>query len=66
MCYLYGRRCVGEITELVRAIREEIYDRPYEKVNWNKARNQCAKVGGGGERECDHCSFVLSSDLIHL
>ncbi|KAL1547902.1 lupeol synthase [Salvia divinorum] len=43
MSYLYGKRFVGPITGLIRSIREEIYTEPYHKINWNKARNTCAK-----------------------
>ncbi|XP_047949842.1 lupeol synthase-like [Salvia hispanica] len=43
MSYLYGKRFVGPITGLIRSLREEIYTEPYHKINWNKARNTCAK-----------------------
>lgn len=43
MSYLYGKRFVGPITELVKSLREEIYIQPYHEINWNKARNTCAK-----------------------
>jgi len=45
MSYLYGKRFVGSITPLILQLREELYIEPYEKVNWKKARHQCAKVG---------------------
>ncbi|KAL0338802.1 UNVERIFIED_CONTAM: Lupeol synthase [Sesamum angustifolium] len=35
---------VGTITGLVRSLRQEIYNEPYHEINWNKARNTCAKV----------------------
>uniref|UniRef100_A0A803MET3 Terpene cyclase/mutase family member n=1 Tax=Chenopodium quinoa TaxID=63459 RepID=A0A803MET3_CHEQI len=41
--YLYGRRFVGPITQLIQSLRTEIYPQPYHEINWNKARNSCAK-----------------------
>ncbi|MQL74138.1 hypothetical protein Taro_006492, partial [Colocasia esculenta] len=43
MSYLYGKRFVGPITPLILSLRKEIYMVPYDKVDWNKARNSCAK-----------------------
>ncbi|GMH10723.1 hypothetical protein Nepgr_012564 [Nepenthes gracilis] len=43
MSYLYGKRFVGPITELIESLRQEIYVESYDDVNWNKARNTCAK-----------------------
>ncbi|KAF5445644.1 hypothetical protein F2P56_034683 [Juglans regia] len=43
MSYLYGKKYVGPITELVKSIRQELYNEPYELINWNKARNTVAK-----------------------
>ncbi|MED6123810.1 Beta-amyrin synthase [Stylosanthes scabra] len=44
MSYLYGKRFVGPITPLILQLRQELYDElPYEKVEWKKARHQCAK-----------------------
>lgn len=43
MSYLYGKRFVGQITGLVRSLRQELYIEPYHEINWNKARNTCAK-----------------------
>lgn len=45
MCYLYGKRFVGPITPIIRSLRKELYLVPYHEVDWNKARNECAKVG---------------------
>ena len=45
MSYLYGRRFVGQISSLIQSIRQEIYIQPYHKINWQKTRNMCAKVG---------------------
>ncbi|KAI7989552.1 Cycloartenol Synthase [Camellia lanceoleosa] len=43
MSYLYGKRFVGPITPTVLALRKELYTVPYHKIDWNHARNQCAK-----------------------
>ncbi|KAI5659147.1 hypothetical protein M9H77_27940 [Catharanthus roseus] len=43
MSYLYGKRFVGPITGLVQSLRQELYVEPYHDINWNKARNTCAK-----------------------
>ncbi|XP_075094977.1 lupeol synthase-like isoform X1 [Nicotiana tabacum] len=43
MSYLYGKRFVGTITSLVQSIRDEIHNQPYYEIDWNKARNTCAK-----------------------
>lgn len=48
MSYLYGKRFVGPITPTVLALRKELYTLPYHEIEWNQARNQCAKVGEGG------------------
>jgi squalene cyclase len=44
MSYLYGKRFVGRITELILSLRQELYNEPYHQINWNKARNTIAKV----------------------
>ncbi|KAF5469389.1 hypothetical protein F2P56_013469 [Juglans regia] len=43
MSYLYGKRFVGPITELIQSLRQELYNEPYHQINWNKARNTVAK-----------------------
>ncbi|KAL6888527.1 hypothetical protein ACP4OV_009553 [Aristida adscensionis] len=43
MAYLYGKKFVGPITPTILALREEIYDTSYDKVDWSKARSACAK-----------------------
>lgn len=43
MSYLYGKRFVGPITPTVLALREELFTVPYHHIDWNKARNLCAK-----------------------
>ena len=42
MSYVYGARGTGKLTPLVRALRQELYPRPYAGIDWNSARNQCA------------------------
>ncbi|XP_024993685.1 cycloartenol Synthase-like [Cynara cardunculus var. scolymus] len=43
MSYLYGKRFIGPITPTVLALRNELYTIPYHEIDWNKARNLCAK-----------------------
>ncbi|KAF3631209.1 Beta-amyrin synthase [Capsicum annuum] len=43
MSYLYGKRFVGPITPLILQLREELYDQPYDEINWKKVRHVCAK-----------------------
>lgn len=43
MSYLYGKRFVGTITDLIKLMRKELYTQPYHTINWNKARNTVAK-----------------------
>ncbi|XP_021315532.1 cycloartenol synthase isoform X2 [Sorghum bicolor] len=43
MCYIYGKRFVGRITPLVLELRKEIFNDPYNEIDWDKVRNICAK-----------------------
>ncbi|KAF3450091.1 hypothetical protein FNV43_RR06171 [Rhamnella rubrinervis] len=43
MSYLYGKRFVGPITPLIIQLREEIYNQPYNEIEWSKVRHSCAK-----------------------
>ncbi|MED6224428.1 Lupeol synthase [Stylosanthes scabra] len=43
MSYVYGKKFVGPITALIKSIRQELYNEPYDQINWNKARNNIAK-----------------------
>ncbi|KAK9084853.1 hypothetical protein Sjap_025264 [Stephania japonica] len=43
MSYLYGKRFVGPITNLILALREELHVQPYQKINWSKTRHMCTK-----------------------
>lgn len=44
MSYLYGKRFVGPITPTVLSLRRELYNVPYHEIDWDRARNECAKV----------------------
>ena len=44
MSYLYGRRYVGPINSIIFSLRRELYTQPYHQINWDQARNLCAKV----------------------
>jgi cycloartenol synthase len=35
---------VGATTAIVLDLRKELYNVPYDDINWDKARNGCAKV----------------------
>ncbi|PIA29068.1 hypothetical protein AQUCO_06300029v1 [Aquilegia coerulea] len=43
MSYLYGKKFVGPITSTVVALRDEIFTVSHDKIDWNQARNLCAK-----------------------
>ncbi|CAI9787998.1 unnamed protein product [Fraxinus pennsylvanica] len=43
MSYLYGKRYHGPLTDLVLSLRQEIYVKPYNQIEWNKARHDCCK-----------------------
>lgn len=44
VAYLYGKKFVGPITPTILALREEIYNTPYNMIDWSMARGACAKV----------------------
>lgn len=41
MSHLYGKRAVGEITDLVKEIREELYGEKYADIHWHRFRGLC-------------------------
>ncbi|OVA19317.1 hypothetical protein BVC80_521g130 [Macleaya cordata] len=41
--YLFGKKFVGPITDLILSLREEIYVQPHHEINWNKMRHECNK-----------------------
>ncbi|KAK2980823.1 hypothetical protein RJ640_020475 [Escallonia rubra] len=43
MSYLYGKRFVGRINSTVLSLRRELYTHAYHEINWDIARNECAK-----------------------
>ncbi|KAI7837939.1 hypothetical protein COHA_008245 [Chlorella ohadii] len=43
MSYVYGRRGTCRPSALTEALRQELYPMPYDSIDWNKARNMCAK-----------------------
>ncbi|MCE3050459.1 hypothetical protein HAX54_047276, partial [Datura stramonium] len=43
MSYLYGTRYVGPINSTILSLRRELYTIPYHHIDWDLARNQCAK-----------------------
>lgn len=42
MAYCFSVRVQGKQTELVKELRKELYVRPYQQIDWIKARNHCA------------------------
>uniref|UniRef100_A0A803PBC5 Terpene cyclase/mutase family member n=1 Tax=Cannabis sativa TaxID=3483 RepID=A0A803PBC5_CANSA len=44
MSYLYGIKYVGPITPLIRELREEIYNEPYQQIRWSKMRHLCVQA----------------------
>lgn len=43
MSYLYGRRVQMPVDARVSAIRAELYDRPYDRIDWAAARERVAE-----------------------
>ncbi|KAK4483735.1 hypothetical protein RD792_010937, partial [Penstemon davidsonii] len=43
MSYLYGKRFVGPINATALSLRKELYTQAYHHIDWDLARNQCAK-----------------------
>jgi len=44
MSYCYGHRVTGEITDLIKEIREEIYTEKYATVQWANYRSECCEL----------------------
>uniref|UniRef100_A0A0E0JVD3 cycloartenol synthase n=1 Tax=Oryza punctata TaxID=4537 RepID=A0A0E0JVD3_ORYPU len=40
---LFAYRFVGPVTPIILELRKELYEVPYNEVDWDKARNLCAK-----------------------
>ncbi|PHU07870.1 Beta-amyrin synthase [Capsicum chinense] len=43
MSYLYGKRFVGPVSLLILQLREDLYDQPYNEINWKSMCHLCAK-----------------------
>ncbi|XP_057764021.1 dammarenediol II synthase-like [Salvia miltiorrhiza] len=43
MSYLYAKQFHGPLTDVVLALRNEIHLKPYDEIDWNKARHHCCK-----------------------
>ncbi|XP_025810653.1 achilleol B synthase-like isoform X3 [Panicum hallii] len=43
IAFLYAKRVVGPVTPIILALRNELYSSPYGEIDWDKARNSCAK-----------------------
>uniref|UniRef100_A0A453AB15 Squalene cyclase N-terminal domain-containing protein n=1 Tax=Aegilops tauschii subsp. strangulata TaxID=200361 RepID=A0A453AB15_AEGTS len=43
MAYLYGIKFVGPLTPTILALREDLHSVPYTNIDWDKARDSCAK-----------------------
>ncbi|KAI7871654.1 terpenoid cyclases/protein prenyltransferase alpha-alpha toroid [Spinellus fusiger] len=44
MGYIYAHRLSAPLTEFTQSLRDELYTCPYNKINWNKQRNNIAEV----------------------
>lgn len=44
MSYCYGVRFVGEETELINQLREELYNGEYHSIDWSKQRNKISEA----------------------
>ncbi|CAN5411147.1 squalene--hopene cyclase [soil metagenome] len=44
MSWLWGKRAALPMTDLLSAIREEIYEVPYAQVDWNAAKDRVART----------------------
>ncbi|KAK4432731.1 Cycloartenol synthase [Sesamum alatum] len=43
MSYLYGKRFVGPVNDIVLSLRKELYTQSYQQIDWDLARNRCCK-----------------------
>uniref|UniRef100_A0A0D9XRJ6 Terpene cyclase/mutase family member n=1 Tax=Leersia perrieri TaxID=77586 RepID=A0A0D9XRJ6_9ORYZ len=43
MSYIYAKKFVGPITPTILAIRDELYNVPYNKISWTCARSSCCQ-----------------------
>jgi achilleol B synthase len=54
IAFLYAKRFVGPITATILALRNELYNLPYDQIDWTKEGNTCAKV-------CPYPSIISSN-----
>ncbi|XP_075664291.1 beta-amyrin synthase-like isoform X3 [Castanea sativa] len=65
MSYLYGKRFVGPITPLILQLREELYNEPYNEINWKSVRHLCAQSFGSQEWDTSFAiQALLASNLV--
>ncbi|KAL8481173.1 hypothetical protein ACS0TY_027629 [Phlomoides rotata] len=43
MSYLYAKKYHGPLSDLILSLRKEVHVKPYDQIDWNKARNNCCK-----------------------
>lgn len=56
MAYAFGYKISHPLNELTTSIRNEIYSKPYNTINWAKARNHC----------CSKDVYHKASPIIHV
>ncbi|KAJ2891280.1 hypothetical protein GGI21_005906, partial [Coemansia aciculifera] len=44
MCYTYARRKTMPLNELTRSLRDELYDQPYDKIDWHAQRDNVSSA----------------------
>src|SRR5690606_4315703 len=44
MSYCFGNKIKAEETDLILALREELYTEKYENINWKKASKQACEI----------------------
>lgn len=44
MAYCFGNRIIAKPSSLTGELKNELYNTPYESINWAKARNECAET----------------------
>ncbi|KAI3379184.1 hypothetical protein SNEBB_006010 [Seison nebaliae] len=44
MSYCYGKRIKGQVTNIIKELRKEIFKSEYHQINWAKQRNNVAKT----------------------
>jgi len=44
MCYVYGQKMTAPMTPLLQSLREEMYNKPYESIDWPSQRWNCCPL----------------------